>query len=140
MRDLARGRSARSRGSKHGLNYIGLDGNIACLVNGAGLAMATMDIIKFYGGSPANFLDVGGGASQEQVTEAFKILIAGPEREGDPGQHFRRHHEVRRDRAGNRCGGQGTRVDSSAGRAAGRNNVDAGKKMLAESGLASSPR
>ena len=62
--------------SKHGLNYIGLDGNIACLVNGAGLAMATMDIIKFYGGSPANFLDVGGGATEEQVTEAFKILVA----------------------------------------------------------------
>src|SRR5678816_4424566 len=62
--------------SKHGLNYIGLDGNIGCLVNGAGLAMATMDIIKFYGGSPANFLDVGGGATEEQVTEAFKILIA----------------------------------------------------------------
>jgi len=53
-----------------------LDGNIACLVNGAGLAMATMDIIKFYGGNPANFLDVGGGATEEQVTEAFKILIA----------------------------------------------------------------
>ncbi|PYL73671.1 MAG: succinate--CoA ligase subunit beta, partial [Verrucomicrobia bacterium] len=53
-----------------------LDGNIACLVNGAGLAMATMDIIKFYGGEPANFLDVGGGATEEQVTEAFKILIA----------------------------------------------------------------
>jgi succinyl-CoA synthetase beta subunit len=61
--------------SKHDLNYIGLDGNIACLVNGAGLAMATMDIIKFYGGSPANFLDVGGSATEEQVTEAFKILV-----------------------------------------------------------------
>lgn len=64
--------------SKQSLNYIGLDGNIACLVNGAGLAMATMDIIKFYGGTPANFLDVGGGANEEQVTEAFKILIADP--------------------------------------------------------------
>jgi succinyl-CoA synthetase beta subunit len=62
--------------SKHGLNYIGLDGNIACLVNGAGLAMATMDIIKHYGGTPANFLDVGGSATEEQVTEAFKILVA----------------------------------------------------------------
>ena len=72
-----RGRgSAEVEASKHGLNYIGLDGNIACLVNGAGLAMATMDIIKFYGGSPANFLDVGGGATEEQVTEAFKILVS----------------------------------------------------------------
>ena len=62
--------------SKHSLNYIGLDGNIACLVNGAGLAMATMDIIKHYGGEPANFLDVGGGASQEQVAAAFKIILS----------------------------------------------------------------
>ncbi len=64
--------------SKHSLNYIGLDGNIACLVNGAGLAMATMDIIKHYGGEPANFLDVGGGASQEQVAAAFKIILSDP--------------------------------------------------------------
>ena len=62
--------------SRHSLNYIGLDGNIACLVNGAGLAMATMDIIKHHGGEPANFLDVGGGASQEQVAAAFKIILS----------------------------------------------------------------
>jgi succinyl-CoA synthetase beta subunit len=62
--------------AKHGLNYIGMDGNIGCMVNGAGLAMATMDIIKLYKGSPANFLDVGGGANEKQVTEAFKILTA----------------------------------------------------------------
>jgi succinyl-CoA synthetase beta subunit len=62
--------------AKSNLSYIGLDGNIACLVNGAGLAMATMDIIKHNGGSPANFLDVGGGATEQQVTEAFKILIS----------------------------------------------------------------
>ena len=76
MRDVAEEDPREVDASKHGLNYIGLDGNIACLVNGAGLAMATMDIIKFYGGEPANFLDVGGGATEEQVTEAFKILIA----------------------------------------------------------------
>jgi succinyl-CoA synthetase beta subunit len=76
MRDVAEEDPREVEASKHGLNYIGLDGNIACLVNGAGLAMATMDIIKFYGGEPANFLDVGGGATEEQVTEAFKILIA----------------------------------------------------------------
>jgi succinyl-CoA synthetase beta subunit len=76
MRDRAEEDPREVAASKHGLNYIGLDGNIACLVNGAGLAMATMDIIKFYGGEPANFLDVGGGATEEQVTEAFKILIA----------------------------------------------------------------
>ena len=61
------------------LNYIGLDGSISCMVNGAGLAMASMDIIKLHGGSPANFLDVGGNASGEQVVEAFKILTADPQ-------------------------------------------------------------
>jgi succinyl-CoA synthetase beta subunit len=76
LRDITEEDPREVEASKHGLNYIGLGGNIACLVNGAGLAMATMDIIKFYGGSPANFLDVGGDATEEQVTEAFKILIA----------------------------------------------------------------
>merc|ERR1712149_73573 len=61
-----------------GLNYIGLDGEIGCLVNGAGLAMATMDIIKLHGGSPANFLDVGGGATADQVTEAFRLITSDP--------------------------------------------------------------
>jgi succinyl-CoA synthetase beta subunit len=64
--------------SEYGLNYIGLDGNIACLVNGAGLAMATMDIIKHFGGEPANFLDVGGGATKDQVVAAFKIILGDP--------------------------------------------------------------
>ena len=76
MRDIAEEDPREVEASKFGLNYIGLDGNIACLVNGAGLAMATMDIIKHYGGEPANFLDVGGGANEQQVTEAFKILIS----------------------------------------------------------------
>lgn len=65
-------------GEKYGLNYIGLKGNIGCLVNGAGLAMATMDIIKLKGGDPANFLDVGGGANVDQVTKAFEILVNHP--------------------------------------------------------------
>ncbi|WP_297452238.1 ADP-forming succinate--CoA ligase subunit beta, partial [Ferrovum sp.] len=65
--------------SRHGLSYISLEGNIGCLVNGAGLAMATMDIVKLYGGSPANFLDVGGGATTEKVTEAFKLMLSNPE-------------------------------------------------------------
>jgi succinyl-CoA synthetase beta subunit len=68
--------------SEYHLNYIGLDGDIACLVNGAGLAMATMDIIQHYGGRPANFLDVGGGASKEQVTSAFKIILSDPKVRG----------------------------------------------------------
>jgi succinyl-CoA synthetase beta subunit len=76
MRDIHEEDPREVEASKFGLNYIGLEGTIACLVNGAGLAMATMDIIKYAGGEPANFLDVGGGASEEQVTEAFKILVA----------------------------------------------------------------
>ena len=64
--------------ARHDLNYIKLDGNIGCMVNGAGLAMATMDIIKLYGGDPANFLDVGGGATRERVTTAFKLILSDP--------------------------------------------------------------
>ncbi len=75
LRDLAEEAPLEIEAGKHNLNYIKLDGNIACLVNGAGLAMATMDIIQHFGGRPANFLDVGGGASQEQVTAAFKIIL-----------------------------------------------------------------
>ena len=76
LRDIAEEDPREVEASCYNLNYIGLDGTIACLVNGAGLAMATMDIIKYAGGEPANFLDVGGGASEEQVTEAFKILVS----------------------------------------------------------------
>jgi len=75
MRDVTEEDPREVEASKFGLNYIGLDGNIACLVNGAGLAMATMDIIQHAGGSPANFLDVGGGATREQVTAAFRIIL-----------------------------------------------------------------
>jgi len=75
LRDLDEEDPLEVEASKYGLNYIKLDGNVACMVNGAGLAMATMDIIKYAGGSPANFLDVGGGASAEQVKNAFRILI-----------------------------------------------------------------
>ena len=76
LRDLAEEEPLEIEASKYDLNYIKLDGNIGCMVNGAGLAMATMDIIKLAGGEPANFLDVGGGASQERVEQAFKILLA----------------------------------------------------------------
>jgi len=79
MRDLDEEDPAEVEASKFGLSYISLDGNIGCLVNGAGLAMATMDTIKLYGGEPANFLDVGGGATTEKVTEAFKIMLTNPE-------------------------------------------------------------
>ena len=78
MRDLTEEDPRDVEASKFGLNYIGLDGSIACLVNGAGLAMATMDIIKLHGGEPANFLDVGGGASKDQVVAAFKLILSDP--------------------------------------------------------------
>ena len=76
LRDLTEEDAKEVEASKFDLNYIALDGNVACMVNGAGLAMATMDIIKHYGGSPANFLDVGGGANEEQVENAFRILVS----------------------------------------------------------------
>jgi succinyl-CoA synthetase beta subunit len=78
MRDLDEEDPNEIAASKFDLSYISLDGNIGCLVNGAGLAMATMDVIKLYGGEPANFLDVGGGATAEKVTEAFKIMLRNP--------------------------------------------------------------
>jgi succinyl-CoA synthetase beta subunit len=82
MRDEDEEDPAELEAGKHNLNYIKLDGNIGCMVNGAGLAMATMDIIKLYGGTPANFLDVGGGATKERVTTAFKIILSDPNVEG----------------------------------------------------------
>ncbi len=78
LRDIDEEDPLVTKASKYDLSYVPLDGNIGCLVNGAGLAMATMDIIKLYGGNPANFLDVGGGATTEKVTEAFKIMLSNP--------------------------------------------------------------
>src|SRR5205823_379422 len=82
LRDLSEEDEKEIAASRHDLSYIALDGTIGCMVNGAGLAMATMDIIKLYGGAPANFLDVGGGASKERVTAAFKIITADPKVKG----------------------------------------------------------
>ena len=82
MRDEAEEDPTELEAAKHQLNYVKLDGNIGCMVNGAGLAMATMDIIKLYGSAPANFLDVGGGATKERVTAAFKLILSDPHVEG----------------------------------------------------------
>jgi succinyl-CoA synthetase beta subunit len=76
MRDLSQEDAAEAAAVQHNLNYVTMDGNIGCMVNGAGLAMATMDVIKLAGGEPANFLDVGGGATKERVTEAFKLILS----------------------------------------------------------------
>ena len=119
LRDLDEEDPHEIEASRHELNYIKLDGNIACMVNGAGLAMATMDIIKLYGGEPANFLDVGGGATKERVTAAFKLLLERPQRRGRAGQHLRRHHALRRDRRGRgrrRARGQPQRAAGGAAR------------------------
>ena len=82
LRDADEEDPSELEAAQHGLNYVKLDGNIGCMVNGAGLAMATMDIIKLYGGEPANFLDVGGGATKERVTTAFKLILSDPNVEG----------------------------------------------------------
>ena len=120
LRDLTEEEPTEVRAAKAGLSYVKLDGNIGCLVNGAGLAMSTMDLIKLHGGEPANFLDVGGGANVEQVTEAFRILLSDPSVQGRAGEHFRRHHALHDDRHGHRGGLQDRRLQRAAGRAAGR--------------------
>jgi succinyl-CoA synthetase beta subunit len=127
------------RAQKYGLSYVGLDGNIGCLVNGAGLAMATMDIIKSFGGEPANFLDVGGGATKENVTEAFRILLSDPKVKGILVNIFGGIMK---------CDVIATGVIEAAKEVGLKvplvvrlqgTNVDLGRKMLAESGLAITP-
>lgn len=122
--------------SEFALNYIGLDGNIACLVNGAGLAMATMDIIQHYGGRPANFLDVGGGASQEQVAAAFRIILSDAKVRGILVNIFGGIMDCNVIAAGIVAAGRETKIQIPLVVRLEGNNVAAGKKTLAESGLA----
>src|SRR6266568_793461 len=135
MRDLVEEAPLEIEASKYNLNYIKLDGNIACLVNGAGLAMATMDIIQHFGGEPANFLDVGGGASKEQVTAAFKIILQDPHVKGILVNIFGGIMD---------CNVIATGIVDAVKETGLRlplvvrlegNNVEAGKRTLAESGL-----
>jgi succinyl-CoA synthetase beta subunit len=135
LRDLNEEDPKEIEASKFGLSYIALDGNIACLVNGAGLAMSTMDIIKHFGGSPANFLDVGGGASKDQVQAAFKIILTDPNVKGIMVNIFGGIMD---------CNTIATGVVAAARELGLKmplvvrlegNNVAAGKKTLAESGL-----
>ncbi len=135
LRDLNEEDSKEIEASKFGLSYIALDGNIACLVNGAGLAMSTMDIIKHFGGNPANFLDVGGGASKDQVQAAFKIILTDPNVKGIMVNIFGGIMD---------CNTIATGVVAAARELGLKmplvvrlegNNVAAGKKTLAESGL-----
>jgi succinyl-CoA synthetase beta subunit len=135
MRDLNEEAPLETEASKHALNYIKLDGNIACLVNGAGLAMATMDIIQHFGGSPANFLDVGGGASREQVTEAFKIILQDPHVKGILVNIFGGIMDCNVIATGIVAAVRETHLPLPLVVRLEGNNVVAGKKTLAESGL-----
>ena len=135
MRDLAEEAELEIEASKFDLNYIKLDGNIACLVNGAGLAMATMDIIKHFGGEPANFLDVGGGASKEQVAAAFKIILSDPNVEGILVNIFGGIMDCNVIATGIVEAVKETGLSLPLVVRLEGNNVEAGKKTLAESGL-----
>jgi succinyl-CoA synthetase beta subunit len=136
MRDLNEEAPLEIEASKFNLNYIKLDGNIACLVNGAGLAMATMDIIQHFGGRPANFLDVGGGASREQVTEAFKIILSDPNVKGILVNIFGGIMDCNVIAAGIVAAVKETHLKIPLVVRLEGNNVVAGKKTLAESGVA----
>jgi succinyl-CoA synthetase beta subunit len=135
MRDLAEEAPLEIEASKFNLNYIKLDGSIACLVNGAGLAMATMDIIQHFGGMPANFLDVGGGASKEQVTAAFKIILQDPNVKGILVNIFGGIMDCNVIATGIVAAVKETGLKLPLVVRLEGNNVVAGKKTLAESGL-----
>jgi succinyl-CoA synthetase beta subunit len=136
MRDLNEEAPLEIEASKFNLNYIKLDGNIACLVNGAGLAMATMDIIKHFGGDPANFLDVGGGASKDQVTAAFKIILSDPNVKGILVNIFGGIMDCNVIATGIVAAVKETGLKLPLVVRLEGNNVAMGKKTLAESGLA----
>lgn len=136
MRDLGEEAELEIEASRYDLNYIKLDGNIACLVNGAGLAMATMDIIKHFGGNPANFLDVGGGASREQVTAAFKIILSDPNVKGILVNIFGGIMQCDIIASGIVDAARETSLNLPLVVRLEGNNVEMGKKILAESGLA----
>ena len=135
LRDLDEEEPLESQATKAGLNYIKLDGDIGCMVNGAGLAMSTMDIIKLHGGEPANFLDVGGGATAEQVSEGFRIILSDPEVKAIFVNIF--GGIMRCDFIAEGIIGAAKEIELDVPlivRLAGT-NVDLGKKMLTESGL-----
>ena len=135
MRDLDEEAPLEIEASKFNLNYIKLEGNIACLVNGAGLAMATMDIIQHFGGQPANFLDVGGGESKEQVTAAFKIILQDPHVRGILVNIFGGIMDCNIIATGIVAAVKETGLKLPLVVRLEGNNVEAGKKTLAESGL-----
>ena len=128
-------RQLESQATKAGLNYIKLDGEIGCMVNGAGLAMSTMDIIKLHGGEPANFLDVGGGASAEQVAEGFRIILSDPEVKAIFVNIFGGIMRCDFIAEGIITAAKEIEIDVPLIVRLAGTNVDLGKKMLSESGL-----
>ena len=136
LRDLTEEDPKEVEASKYDLNYIALDGNIACMVNGAGLAMATMDIIKHFGGSPANFLDVGGGAKEEQVTAAFEIILSDPAVKGVLVNIFGGIMQCDVIAKGIVAAARNVNIEVPLVVRLEGTNVEAGKQILAESGLA----
>ena len=135
MRDKTEEDPREVAASEFNLNYIGLDGNIACLVNGAGLAMSTMDIIQYCGGKPANFLDVGGGASKEQVAAAFRIILSDPNVQGILVNIFGGIMDCNVIATGIVAAARETGLSIPLVVRLEGNNVAAGKQTLAESGL-----
>src|SRR5665648_46958 len=129
LRDIHEEDPAEVEASEHDLSYVKLDGTIGCMVNGAGLAMATMDIIKLYGGEPANFLDVGGGATKERVTEAFKIILSDPNVQGVLVNIF----------GGIMAAARETNIAVPLIVRLAGTNVERGKELLSQSGLAIIP-
>ena len=136
LRDLSEEAPLEIEAGKYNLNYIKLDGSIACLVNGAGLAMATMDIIQHFGGRPANFLDVGGGANQEQVAAAFKIILSDPNVKGILVNIFGGIMDCNVIATGIVGAVRETGLSLPLVVRLEGNNVQAGRKTLAESGVA----
>ncbi len=139
LRDLNEEDPKEVEASKHNLAYIALDGNIACMVNGAGLAMATMDIIQSYGGSPANFLDVGGGANEDQVTAAFKIILSDPNVKGILVNIFGGIMKCDVIARGIVAAAKNVEIKVPLVVRLEGTNVEAGKKILRESGVALTP-
>ena len=139
LRDIGEEDPKEVEAGKHGLSYIALDGNIACLVNGAGLAMATMDIIKHFGGNPANFLDVGGGASEQAVTEAFRIILSDSKVEGILVNIFGGIMSCKVIAKGVIAAAQNVDITVPLVVRLEGNEVEEGKKLLSESGLPLTP-
>jgi succinyl-CoA synthetase beta subunit len=139
LRDTTQEDAKEVAAGEFGLSYISLDGNIGCMVNGAGLAMATLDIIKYHGGEPANFLDVGGGATEEKVTAAFKIILSDPNVKGILVNIFGGIMKCDVIARGVIAAAKGVNLSVPLVVRLEGTNVDLGKKILAESGLPITP-